>query len=1855
MALTTTTSGGGTTTSFSNTPQATDDTLTKTASGDLITEESTTIYLNVMANDLGGNAKTLWSLDDAESASTTTIKSGVVTETKIYAPADLLTQDTARIEAMSTDYSEKGATIWITSDGKVGYHTSAAIQTELQSLAAGESWEDSFTYAIRLGNGTLSWATATVTFAGTNDAPVISVGSGDSAAETLAETNVGLTVSDTLTVTDLDLSDTVDSTFTVAASGDTTGLGPNNAALLAMFSVTPASGLAANTGDTSNLAWTFDSGSEAFNYLAAGESLTLTYTVTASDGTASDTQDVTITVTGTNDAPVISVGSGDSAAETLAETNVGLTVSDTLTVTDLDLSDTVDSTFTVAASGDTTGLGPNNAALLAMFSVTPASGLAANTGDTSNLAWTFDSGSEAFNYLAAGESLTLTYTVTASDGTASDTQDVTITVTGTNDAPVISVGSGDSAAETLAETNVGLTVSDTLTVTDLDLSDTVDSTFTVAASGDTTGLGPNNAALLAMFSVTPASGLAANTGDTSNLAWTFDSGSEAFNYLAAGESLTLTYTVTASDGTASDTQDVTITVTGTNDAPVISVGSGDSAAETLAETNVGLTVSDTLTVTDLDLSDTVDSTFTVAASGDTTGLGPNNAALLAMFSVTPASGLAANTGDTSNLAWTFDSGSEAFNYLAAGESLTLTYTVTASDGTASDTQDVTITVTGTNDAPVISVGSGDSAAETLAETNVGLTVSDTLTVTDLDLSDTVDSTFTVAASGDTTGLGPNNAALLAMFSVTPASGLAANTGDTSNLAWTFDSGSEAFNYLAAGESLTLTYTVTASDGTASDTQDVTITVTGTNDAPVISVGSGDSAAETLAETNVGLTVSDTLTVTDLDLSDTVDSTFTVAASGDTTGLGPNNAALLAMFSVTPASGLAANTGDTSNLAWTFDSGSEAFNYLAAGESLTLTYTVTASDGTASDTQDVTITVTGTNDAPVISVGSGDSAAETLAETNVGLTVSDTLTVTDLDLSDTVDSTFTVAASGDTTGLGPNNAALLAMFSVTPASGLAANTGDTSNLAWTFDSGSEAFNYLAAGESLTLTYTVTASDGTASDTQDVTITVTGTNDAPVISVGSGDSAAETLAETNVGLTVSDTLTVTDLDLSDTVDSTFTVAASGDTTGLGPNNAALLAMFSVTPASGLAANTGDTSNLAWTFDSGSEAFNYLAAGESLTLTYTVTASDGTASDTQDVTITVTGTNDAPVISVGSGDSAAETLAETNVGLTVSDTLTVTDLDLSDTVDSTFTVAASGDTTGLGPNNAALLAMFSVTPASGLAANTGDTSNLAWTFDSGSEAFNYLAAGESLTLTYTVTASDGTASDTQDVTITVTGTNDAPVISVGSGDSAAETLAETNVGLTVSDTLTVTDLDLSDTVDSTFTVAASGDTTGLGPNNAALLAMFSVTPASGLAANTGDTSNLAWTFDSGSEAFNYLAAGESLTLTYTVTASDGTASDTQDVTITVTGTNDAPVISVGSGDSAAETLAETNVGLTVSDTLTVTDLDLSDTVDSTFTVAASGDTTGLGPNNAALLAMFSVTPASGLAANTGDTSNLAWTFDSGSEAFNYLAAGESLTLTYTVTASDGTASDTQDVTITVTGTDDAPVISVGSGDSAAETLAETNVGLTVSDTLTVTDLDLSDTVDSTFTVAASGDTTGLGPNNAALWRCSATSGQRAGRQHGRYEQPRLDLRLRQRSLQLPGRRRIPDADLHGHGERRHGQRYAGRHHHRHRHQRCPGDQRGQWRQRRRDAGQTNVGLTVSDTLTVTDLDLSDTVDSTFTVAASGDTTGLGPNNAALLAMFSVTPASGLAANTAIRATSPGPSTPAAKPSTTWPPANP
>ena len=108
-----------------------------------------------------------------------------------------------------------------------------------------------------------------------------------------------------MTFTDVDLNDHhVVSVTGVATSGVTSGLPGDSNVLgwLSLGELTDSTGSGTGGSDT----WTFSAQDGNFDYLAAGETVTLTYTVQVDDGHGGIvTQPVTITVTGTNDTPVI--------------------------------------------------------------------------------------------------------------------------------------------------------------------------------------------------------------------------------------------------------------------------------------------------------------------------------------------------------------------------------------------------------------------------------------------------------------------------------------------------------------------------------------------------------------------------------------------------------------------------------------------------------------------------------------------------------------------------------------------------------------------------------------------------------------------------------------------------------------------------------------------------------------------------------------------------------------------------------------------------------------------------------------------------------------------------------------------------------------------------------------------------------------------------------------------------------------------------------------------------------------------------------------------------------------------------------------------------------------------------------------------------------------------------------------------------------------------------------------------------------------------------------------------------------------------------------------------------------------
>src|SRR5262249_40868162 len=171
-------------------------------------------------------------------------------------------------------------------------------QANVQALAAGVTVQDIFTAQVADGHGGFDTKTITVNVTGTNDAPV-----GTSPAQNgaiIGDTNIddsgNLNVGGTNTFTEGDPTRTHTVTFT----------GRND--YVGTFSLDPITQDSTN-GQTGSVVWHSSVSDHLEDSLAAGQTLTQTYTVKVADNNGGfTTQDVTITITGTNDAPVITSG-----------------------------------------------------------------------------------------------------------------------------------------------------------------------------------------------------------------------------------------------------------------------------------------------------------------------------------------------------------------------------------------------------------------------------------------------------------------------------------------------------------------------------------------------------------------------------------------------------------------------------------------------------------------------------------------------------------------------------------------------------------------------------------------------------------------------------------------------------------------------------------------------------------------------------------------------------------------------------------------------------------------------------------------------------------------------------------------------------------------------------------------------------------------------------------------------------------------------------------------------------------------------------------------------------------------------------------------------------------------------------------------------------------------------------------------------------------------------------------------------------------------------------------------------------------------------------------------------------------
>ncbi|MBM6583183.1 VCBS domain-containing protein [Microvirga sp. BT689] len=1253
-------------------------------------------------------------------------------------------------------------------------------------------------YVISDGKGGTATANATVTVTGANDAPVVTGAVMGSATE-----GGSISILDAL-----------------ANASDADG-----GATLSVVGV-PASLPAGVT--YANGQFILDPSVSVYQHLAAGQTTTVTVSYGISDGTATTPASVRWTVTGTNDGPV---AVADAASGTENQT---LTIDVLANDTDVD----EEHVFTLVSA-----LAPDG------------QGTASVVGGKV----VFDPGTD-FDHLPAGaqESVTLTYTMQDEYGEQS-TASVTVTITGTNDAALITVGASNDATVTEDSDS---TAGGQLVITDADSGEAA----IKAATGGTYGT----------FTI------------GANGAWTYalNNAHAAVQALGATGSLTDSITVESADGTG--THIITVTIVGSNDGPLIT---SEPQTGTVKE-DEAITASGHVQASDTDQATALSYAIQGSADGTYGSLSLNEA-----------------TGE-----WTYTLANAAHQDLAAGESHKEIFTVLVSDGQGGTTsQIVTITVQGTNDAPTVSGTVTSSATE-----DGGVSTLDPLArVYDADAG--------------------ANLSVVGVPTDLPA-GVTYTNGE-----FALDPSVSAYQGLAVGQTTTVTVSYSVSDGTVTTPASVSWTVTGTNDGPLVV-----AAAEAVDE----------------------DGTISGSVAGTDTDQGETATLVYALVNAAPT-GLIFNADGS----YTFDASS--YDALAAGGSqmLTIPFMVTDAQGTTSPPANLVITITGSNDGPVAvaDVASG--------EENEMLTLDVLANDTDVD----------------------EGAVLTLVSALAPEGrGIASVVGGKI----VFIPGSD-FDHLAAGaqETVAIAYTMQDERGIQSSSS-VTVTITGTNDTALVTAGASDDTAVT---EDSDTTAGGQLVITDADAGEAA----VKFATGGTYGT----------FNV--------ETDGT----WTYalDNTHPAVQALGATGSLTDSIMVEAADGTG--THIITVTITGTNDGPVAVADTDSTTAGTAVRFNV--------------------------LANDTD---PDAGAVLTVVSASASGGGSVTSNGDGTL--TYDPGN-AFAGLAAGASVqvTVTYTVADEHGATSTVVD-TIIVFGQNDGPTAVVetattyednpvrfdvlaNDADPDGDALMVTSATVTgagsvtinddgtltydpgaafnhladgataqVSITYTVEDTSgATSTVTGTITVTGANDSPSGVPETASTTARSTVTfnvlgndsdpddgaeltvvtayvSGGGTVADHGDGT---LTYNPG-EAFTSLAAGAmaQAAVIYTIADEHGATWIVND-TVTVTGVNDGPT-AVGESTSTDE------------DTAVILDV-LANDVD---------------PDDGAVLSILTASASKGSVVDNGDGT---LTFVPG-DAFGYLAGGgsEQVAITYTITDEHGATSTVTD-TVTVTGVNDAPSAAAGS----------------------------------------------------------------------------------------------------------------------------------------------------------------------------------------------------------------------------------
>jgi VCBS repeat-containing protein len=500
-----------------------------------------------------------------------------------------------------------------------------------------------------------------------------------------------------------------------------------------------------------------------------------------------------------------------------------------------------------------------------------------------------------------------------------------------------------------------------------------------------------------------------------------------------------------------------------------------------------------------------------------------------------------------------------------------------------------------------------------------------------------------------------------------------------------------------------------------------------------------------------------------------------------------------------------------------------------------------------------------------------------------------------------------------------------------------------------------------------------------------------------------------------------------------------------------------------------------NGSYTYVADQTAADALDVGDTAIDYFNYTVTSGSQTDTAVLAITVTGINDAPVAANDTGSvNEGETLTVSNGS---SDIVEDNDTDADDSSTLTVTAIRIGGNEGSGTAG---------TIGSALTGTYGTltlNANGSYSYVADQDAANILDAGDTVTDVFNYTVSDGTASDTATLTITVTGVDD-DITAVDDTDAVNE---NATISRSVGDSqeLDSDDTDPDDSSTSTITGIRIGSTEDSG---------VAGTIGSGLTGTYGTltvNANGSYTYVADQDAADALDLGDTAIDYFNYTVTSGTQTDTAVLAITITGLNDDPVAANDTGTvNEGETLTVSNGS---GDIVEDNDSDADDSSTLTVTSIRVGSSEGSGTAG---------TVGSALTGTYGQltlNANGSYSYVANQDAADALDAGDTATDVFNYTVSDGTATDMATITITINGVDD-DITAVDDTDAVNE---DATISRSVGDSqeLDSDDTDPDDSSSSTITGIRLGSTEDSGTAGSVGSALTGTYGTLTVNANGSY----------------------------------------------------------------------------------------------------------------------------------------------------------